>query len=119
VLIFSAGQYVGIVAWFSLPELSLTVPRGYLLVKNLFWASISLVAGTGLLLGWKWALGLTTWGAIAYATFRIFDLFVLRSSEFALQVRNFSLATTLVILSLLLWAANRPNVKSYFRRNSG
>jgi hypothetical protein len=119
VLIFSAGQFAGIVAWFSLPELSLTVPRSYLLGKNLVWASISLVAGASLFLRWKWAIALTTWGAIAYAAFVIFDLFVLRSSEFALQARNFNLVATLVILSIILWAANRPNVQSYFRRNAG
>jgi hypothetical protein len=119
VLIFSAGQFAGIVAWFSLPELSLTVPRSYLLGKNLIWASISLVAGASLFLRWKWAIALTTWGAIAYAAFVIFDLFVLRSSEFALQARNFNLVATLVILSIILWAANRPNVQSYFRRNAG
>jgi hypothetical protein len=119
VLIFSAGQFAGTVAWFSLPELSLTVPRSYLLGKNLIWASISLVAGASLFLRWKWAIALTTWGAIAYAAFVIFDLFVLRSSEFALQARNFNLVATLVILSIILWAANRPNVQSYFRRNAG
>jgi hypothetical protein len=116
VLIFSAGQFIGVFAWFSLPDVSLTVPRNYLLLKNLSWALIALAAGAGLIAGRRWALRLTTWGALAFALFQLFDIFMLRSSEFAQQTKAFDAAATLAILSLVLWSLTRPGVQNYFRR---
>lgn len=116
VLIFSAGQFIGVFAWFSLPDVSLTVPRNYLLLKNLSWALIALAAGAGLIAGRRWALSLTTWGALAFALFQLFDIFVLRSSQFARQTKAFDAAATLGILSLVMWLMTRPGVQTYFRR---
>ena len=109
---------MGAFAWFSLPELSLTVPPGYLLIKNLVWGITGLVAGTGLLSGWRWALPFSIWGAVLFAAFQLFDVLILRSSQFAMQARPFNVAATLGILLLLLWFFTRPGVQSFFRRNN-
>jgi hypothetical protein len=119
VLIFSAGQFVGVFAWFSLPDLSLTVPPSYLLMKNLAWGLISLVAGIGILFGRRWALPLSIWGAAAYTLFYLFDVCILRSSEYAQQARLFNIVATLGILILFEWLITRPGVQSYFRRKAG
>jgi hypothetical protein len=109
---------VGAFAWFSLPELSLTVPRSYLLIKNLFWGMIGLIAGTGLLSGWRWALPFSIWGAVLFTAFQLFDVLILRGSRFALQTQPFNVAATLGVLLLLLWLLTRPGTQSFFRRNS-
>jgi uncharacterized membrane protein len=119
VLIFSAGQFVGVFAWFSLPELSLTVPQSYLLAKNLAWGLISLVAGIGLITGRRWALPLGIWGTLVYTAFQLFDVLVLRSSEYAIRSRLFNVIAALGILILIEWFLTRPGVQSYFRRKPG
>jgi hypothetical protein len=116
VLTFSAGQFFGVFAWFSLPDLSLTVPRSYLLIKNLIWGLTGAAAGAGLIAGRRWALHLSTWGALAFALFQLFDIYVLRSSQFAQQTKTIDAAVTFGILALVLWLLARPRVQSYFRR---
>lgn len=110
---------MGVIAWFSLPELSLTVPRSYLLLKNLFWGTVSLVAGIGLLFRRRWALLLARWGALFFAAFVLFDNLILRSSQYALQARAFNIAATLGTTSLFVMLLTRPGVHSFFRRNAG
>jgi hypothetical protein len=119
VLIFSAVQFVGVFAWFSLPDLSLTVPRSYLLLKNLFWGIVSLIAGVGLIIGQGWALPFSRWGAVAFAAFQLFDFIVLRSSQFARQARTINISATLGTVALLFWLMSRPRVESFFRRKVG
>lgn len=119
VLIFSAVQLVGAFAWFSLPELPLAVPRGYLLFKNLFWGVLSLAAGTGMLIGRSWALTLSRWGAAAYLVFQTINITVLQSSEYALRARTFNISATLGSVMLFYWLSSRPGVHNYFRRKAG
>jgi hypothetical protein len=119
VLIFSAGQFAGVIAWFSLPDISLTVPRSYLLLMNLFWGMISLVAGTGMLFGSSLALPLAKWGAVAFAAFQVFDNLVLRTSQYALRARAFNIAATLGLTIIFLLLLYRPSVHSFFRRKTG
>jgi hypothetical protein len=119
VLIYSAVQFVGAIAWFTLPDISLTVPRGYLLVKNLVWGTSSLAAGAGLLSGQGWALSFTRWAATLASVFYIGDAALLSSSQFALQSRTFTIFLTLVSLIAVLLILSRPSVKDYFRREAG
>lgn len=119
VLIYSAVQFMGAIAWFALPELTLTVPSGFLLIKNLVWGVTSLAAGTGMLTGQRWAWPLTRWAAVLLSTFYIADAVWLRSSQYARQSRTFTIASTLGSLLVVLWILNRPAVLAYFRREAG
>lgn len=114
-LIFSAVHVAAVLAWFALPDLPFTVPRGYLLIKNVIWALAGSVAAVALFVGAPWSLPLARLGAIGIPLWFLTDRALLAQGD--LSRRSFPLAAVGVLAGAALawWLLSRPSVKVYLR----
>jgi hypothetical protein len=114
VLFFSAVQFAGLTAGLALPDISLSVPVWYLLVKNGLWAVTSLVAGLGMFLGYAWALPLLRWTSVIINVWFWLDRVVLVRSASIREAWLLPVVFTLITLCGLFWLLGRESAKRYF-----
>ncbi len=113
VLTFSAVQFIGLSAWFRLPDLALTVPGWYLPGKSLVWGIAALVGSVGLFSGKPWSTGVLRWLAILYLLWFWVDRLIVRSASFGRQA--LPLYGTLISLAclLILWMLGWESTRAY------
>ncbi|MES0338743.1 MAG: hypothetical protein ABUK16_01965 [Anaerolineales bacterium] len=114
VLTFSVMQLAGITAWVTLPDIPISVPKGYLLLKNGFWGSVGLIAAVALFFRCSWAPKLTYIGAIAYAGWLGIDRLLLQRSEFAKSSFPFTFGVITLCSLIVIWILSRPSVRQYY-----
>lgn len=107
-------QFVGIAAWFTLPDIPISVPKGYLLLKNVFWGSVSLIAAVALFIRCSWAPKLTYIGAIAYAAWLAIDHLLFQRSDFASSSFPFTFGAMTLCFLIVIWVLTRPSVRRYY-----
>ncbi len=114
-LIFSAVHVAAVMAWFALPDLPFTVPRGYLLIKNVIWALAGSVTAVALFVGAPWSLPIARLGVIGVPLWFLADQALLAQGD--LSRRSLPLATVgvLIVTALAWWLLSRPSVKAYLR----
>jgi len=88
---------MGLKAGLSLPDLNLSVPRGYLFLKNGVWGLTGLFTAAALFFGWSRALQWTD--------------FTLRSWPVAASI-------TLVMISVTFWVTSSKSVQAYYRETN-
>ena len=116
-LTLSAVHIAGALAWFALPDLTFTVPRYYLLAKNLAWTLAGCLTAAGLFLGRPWSLPLARGGAIVYPLWCLADRALLSRSDYAERSLPLTAAIHLLGAALVIWILSRPSVKAYLRSN--
>ena len=107
-------QFIGLTAWFTLPDIPISVPKGYLLLKNGFWGSVGLIAAVALFFRCSWAPKLTYIGAIAYAGWLGIDRLLLQRSEFAKSSFPFTFGVITLCSLIVIWILSRPSVRQYY-----
>jgi len=100
---------------FSLPDLDLTLPKGYLIGRAALYGLISLGLALGLYLGRPWAPRWTRWAGAVIVTWTLLERVIFNPSEYAIRTLP---ATT--ILAVLIWvvlslALHRPIVREFFQ----
>jgi hypothetical protein len=118
VLTFSVIQFAGLTAWFTLPDLPISVPKGYLLLKNGFWGSVGLIAAMALFFRCSWAPKLTYIGAIAYAVWLWIDRSLLQQSDFANSSFPFTFGVMTLCFLIVIWILSRPSVRQYYEEQN-
>ena len=113
-LIFSGAQFLAILAWFQLPDVSMGFPKAYLLLMPGLWFLTALAVAGGLLDGRKWAPQATRSSAILYAGWFWVDRLLLQKAAYPVrQVPVFGAITILSILSVVLFFRAGP-VRKFF-----
>ncbi|MCK4741317.1 MAG: hypothetical protein KAS80_03445 [Anaerolineales bacterium] len=118
VLTFSVMQFAGLTAWFTLPDLPTSVPKGYLFMKNGFWGSVGLIAAMALFFGRNWAPKLTYIGAIAYAAWLWIDRLLLQRSDYASSSFPFTFGAMTLCFLIVIWILSRPSVHQYYEEQN-
>jgi len=109
---------MGLLAWLPLPDLNLSVPRGYLFLKNGVWGLIGVFTAAVLFLGWPRAL-LWTRGVVLLTTIWYWiDRILWMRSDFTRRSWPAAVIVTLVIISVTLWFTHRKSVQAYYRENN-
>ncbi len=111
-------QFVGLAAWFTLPDIPISVPKGYLLLKNVLWGSVGLIAATALFFRCSWAPKLTYIGAIAYAAWLWIDRLLLQQSDFASSSFPFTFGAMTLCFLIVVWILSRPSVRQYYEEQN-
>lgn len=114
VLTFSVMQFAGLTAWFTLPDIPISVPKGYLLLKNSFWGSVGLIAAVAIFFRCSWAPKFTYIGAIAYAAWMGIDRLLLQRSEFAKSSFPFTFGVITLCFLIVILILSRPSVRQYY-----
>jgi hypothetical protein len=113
VLTFGIVQFLGIIAWFRLPNLPLPIPVGYLLVRNLIWLGFSMLITVSIIMGKRWAARLTLWGGVAMFLWLALDHLLLARSDYAFKSCVSNLLLFAVGLFIVLWSLNRTSSRKY------
>lgn len=114
VLIFSAVQFAGLAAALALPDIPLTVPVWYLIVKKSLWAVASLVAALGMFFGNVWAIHLLRWTSIIINVWLWLDRAILVRSNSTRQAWLLPLGFSVLTLFVLFGVLGRESAKRYF-----
>ncbi|MBE9479511.1 MAG: hypothetical protein IMY80_06050 [Chloroflexi bacterium] len=107
-------QFAGLTAWVTLPDIPISVPKSYLLLKNVLWGSVSLIAAVALFFRCRWAPKLTYIGAIAYAVWLWIDRLLLQRSDFASSSFPFTFGAMTLCFLIVIWILSRPSVRQYY-----
>jgi hypothetical protein len=118
VLTFSVIQFAGLTAWFTLPDLPASVPKGYLFLKNGFWGSVSLICAMALFFRRLWAPKLMYIGAIAYAAWLWVDRLLLQRSDYASSSFPFTFGAMSLCFLIVIWILSRPLVRTYYEEQN-
>lgn len=116
-LIFSAVHFAGLLGGIKLPDLPLTVPRSYLLVKNGFWMVISIIASFALFTGRRWAVQFTRGSALVFGLWYWVDRTFIMHSDFTRESWPIAAFTTGALLVVLFGLTSRVSVRDYFRES--
>jgi len=111
-------QFAGLTAWFTLPDVPITVPKGYLFLKNGFWGSAGLIAAMALFFRRSWAPKLTYIGAIAYAAWLWIDRLLLQRSSFASSSFPFTFGAMTLCFLIVILILSRPSVRQYYEEQN-
>ncbi|NIS78883.1 MAG: hypothetical protein GTO14_01355 [Anaerolineales bacterium] len=114
VLTFSAIHVAGLWAGINLPDLPLTVPRSYLLIKNGFWAVIGVFAAIALFTGRQWAIRFTRWSAVLFGIWYWIDRVFIMHSDFTRRSWPMAAIVTGAILVVLFGITSRVSVRNYY-----
>lgn len=109
---------MGLVAGLSLPDLSLSVPRGYLFLKNGVWGLTGAFTAAVLFFGWSRALQWSRAVVLLFGIWYWIDRVAWMRSDFTRKSWPLALSITLVMISVTFWITSRKSVQAYFRENS-
>jgi hypothetical protein len=111
-------QFSGLTAWFTLPDLPASVPKGYLFVKSGFWGCVGLIAAMALFFRCSWAPKLTYIGATAYAVWLWIDRLLLQRSSFASSSFPFTFGAMTLCFLIVILILSRPSVRQYYEEQN-
>jgi len=111
-------QFAGLTAWFTLPDLPTSVPKGYLFLKNGFWGSAGLITAMALFFRRSWAPKLTYIGAIAYSAWLGIDRLLLQRSDYARSSFPFTFGAMTLCFLIMIWILSRSSVRQYYEEQN-
>jgi hypothetical protein len=118
VLTYSAIQIFGLRAGFLLPDLDLSVPRGYLFLKNGVWGLIGIITAAMLFFGWPRALQWTRGVVLLIGTWYWIDRWLCVQSDFTRRSWPAAAIITALIVVVVFWITYRKTVQVYYRENN-
>jgi hypothetical protein len=117
VLTFSGWQWATAITALQLPELALSLPKSYLIIRPVCFGLISLGIAAGLYFGRPWAPRTAQWISLAMVLWTLIERGILSPSEFAARTLLGTASITLLLWSGLLIMLRRPKVRKYFQEN--
>ena len=118
VLTYSAIQIAGLWTGLSLPDLNLSVSRGYLFLKNGVWGLIGIFPTAALFFGWPRALQWTRGVALLIGIWYWIDRWLCVRSDFTRRSWPAAAISTVVIIVVIFWITYRKTVQAYYRENN-
>ena len=117
-LTYSAIQIIGLMAGLSLPDLNLSVPRGYLFLKNGVWGLIGVFTATVLFFGWPRALQWTRGVVLLIGIWYWIDRLTWMRSDFIQRSWPAAVIVTLTIVIVIFGITFRKSVQAYYWENN-
>jgi hypothetical protein len=109
---------MGLKAGLSLPDLKLSVPRGYLFLKNGVWGLAGVFTAAALFFGWSRALQWTRGVVLLIGMWYWIDRVTWMHSDFTHRSWPVAALITLLMISVTFWVTSRKSVQAYYRETN-